>query len=320
MPYLRINNKVINTPLLEIIKIIQSKIYNGKLKVVKNRGDNIRITCPFHKNGLENKASADIYVGDKLDAIEYGWFKCFTCGEQGPFYKFVAECFDISEAAAKHWLIENFADSEIEYSVDLPPIELNQKRPEYIPEAILETFDNFHPYMIERKLSKRIIEVFEVKYDSKSKCLVFPVRDDLGRLVSLIRRSVNDKTFIIEKDTEKPLYLMHYMKKNNIQKCMITEGPIDALTACSYGFPCIATLGAISEHQIDLINKSNIRVLYTMFDNDQAGKRFEQKLLNKIRKDILVVRVPIPFSDKKDINDLSQEEFDYCVELAENSF
>ena len=320
MPYLRVNNRIINTPLLEIVKIIQSQLYNGKLKVIKNRGDNIRVTCPFHKGGLENKASADIYIGDKNDILDYGWFKCFTCGEQGPFYKFVAECFDISEASAKHWLIENFADSEIEYTVDLPPMDFSKKKPEFIPEAILETFESFHPYMIQRKLSKRIIEVFEVKYDSNTKCLVFPVRDEFGRLVSLIRRSVEDKTFIIEKDTEKPLYLMHYMKKNNIQKCMITEGPIDALTACTYGFPCIATLGAISEHQIDLINKSSIRVLYTMFDNDVAGKRFEQKLMNKIRKDILVIHVPIPFANKKDINDLSQEEFDYCVNLAEQAF
>lgn len=320
MPYLRINNKVINTPLLEIVKTIQSQIYNGKLKIIKNRGDNIRVTCPFHKGGLENRASADIYIGDKTDILDYGWFKCFTCGEQGPFYKFVAECFDISETSAKHWLIENFADSEIEYTVDLPPMDFSKKKTEFIPEAILETFESFHPYMIQRKLSKRIIEVFEVKYDSNTKCLVFPVRDEFGRLVSLIRRSVEDKTFIIEKDTEKPLYLMHYMKKNNIQKCMITEGPIDALTACTYGFPCIATLGAISEHQIDLINKSSIRVLYTMFDNDVAGKRFEQKLMNKIRKDILVIHVPIPFANKKDINDLSQEEFDYCVNLAEQAF
>ena len=320
MPYLRINNKIITTPLIDIVKIIQSKIYNGKLKVIKNRGDNIRVTCPFHKGGLENKASADIYIGDKVDILDYGWFKCFTCGEQGPFYKFVAECFDISEASAKHWLIENFADSEIDYTVDLPPMDFSKKKTELIPEAILSTFEDFHPYMIQRKLSKRIIEVFEVKYDPKTKCLVFPVRDELGRLVSLIRRSVEDKTFIIEKDTEKPLYLMHYMRKNNIQKCMITEGPIDALTACSYGFPCIATLGAISEHQIELINKSNIRVLYTMFDNDIAGKRFEQKLMNKVRKDILVIHVPIPFLNKKDINDLSQEEFDYCVNLAENTF
>jgi hypothetical protein len=57
-----------------------------------------------------------------------------------------------------------------------------------------------------------------------------------------------------------------------------------------------------------------------MFDNDQAGKRFEQKLLSKIRKDILVISVPIPFPNKKDINDLSQDEFDYCINLAESMF
>lgn len=101
MQRLKIGNKVISTDLYDIVKDIQSKIRNNKLKVVKKQGtSNIRVTCPFHKNGLESRPSADIFIGDS-DEVEYGTFKCFTCSEHAPFYHFVAECFEESDEWAK---------------------------------------------------------------------------------------------------------------------------------------------------------------------------------------------------------------------------
>lgn len=80
--------------------------------------------------------------------------------------------------------------------------------------------------------------------------------------------------------------------------------------------PAVATMGNISEHQIELINKSGIRVLYAMFDNDKSGKMFYQKLKKGIRKDILLIYVPILILGKKDVNDLSEDEFWRCIEEA----
>lgn len=76
-------------------------------------------------------------------------------------------------------------------------------------------------------------------------------------------------------------------------------------------------MGAISQSQIDSLNKSGIRVLYTMFDNDEAGQRFTTKLINNLRKDILIINVKIKIPNKKDINDLTIDEFYDCVESAE---
>lgn len=321
MQYLKVGNRRIYTPLYEIILDIQKINISGKLKSIKPRGSNIRVTCPVHKGGLENKPSADVYVGDTTDNVEYGWFKCFTCDSQGPFTRFVAECLDISEIDAKNWLIDNYADDFVDETITLPemPTISNSRTSSYLPESVLNNFESFHPYMIERKLSKRIIDLFEVKYNPHSKSLVFPVRDENRNLVMLTERSVNTKYFYIEEDKEKPLYLLYYLIDNMIDTCIITEGQIDALTACSYGFPCVATIGAISDHQINLINKSGIRVLYVMFDNDAAGRRFTFKLKKALRKDILIVDVPIIIPGKKDINDLSQDEFYACIENAEKN-
>ena len=321
--YLKIDNKIIPTPLIDIIKDIRFELKNGKLKFIKEMGDNIRITCPArnHKNGKERKASASIYIGDRTDELDYGWYRCFTCNTQGPFTKFVAECFEESEEWAKQWLIEKYAEIDLtdNHHLDLPEIELKPiKKITSLDESVLNNFQNFHPYMNKRKLSKHICELFKVKYDQNTKSIVFPVYDEKKRLVMLTRRNVENKTFLIDKDKEKPLYLLYYILEKNIHEVIVTEGQIDCLTCYEYGFPAVATMGNPSEHQIDLLNKSGVRVVYTMFDNDEAGKKFTDKLNKKLRKDIIILNVEIPFKNKKDINDLTQEEFNYCLNLAES--
>lgn len=226
-----IDNKIISTPLLNIVNDIKKEVNNGKLKSVRVIGDNIQVTCPVHKQGTENKPSSYVYIGETNKDVAYGDFHCFTCGEKGPFYHFVAECFDTDDEWAKEWLIDNYADGIIEYQIELPEIDLNKKPTvNYLSEDCLKNFEDFHPYMIKRKLTKEVCKEFEVKYDPKTKCLVFPVRDENGKLVMLTRRSVENKTFIIDADKEKPVYLLYYLKKKNIQEAYICESQINCLS------------------------------------------------------------------------------------------
>ena len=54
---MKINNYVIQTPIIEMLQDIQSKLLNGKLRDIRERGDEIVATCPFHKDGKEEKPS-----------------------------------------------------------------------------------------------------------------------------------------------------------------------------------------------------------------------------------------------------------------------
>lgn len=313
MDRLVIGNKTISKPLLDIILDIKSQLRTGKLQSVVPKGDNIRVTCPHHKNGLEKKPAADIYIGDHTDTVEYGWYHCFVCNENGPFYHFVAECFDKTDDWAKAWLIENYADGILTYTEDvLPPITFTKSnRKEYLDESILNTFDDFHPYMLQRKLSREICKKFEVKYDRDSKCLVFAVRDEKGKLVMLTRRSVEDKRFIIDANKEKPVYLLYNLLKNNIQEAYVVESQINCLTLLTHGLPAIALFGTGSSHQYDILNKSNIRVYNLMFDGDEAGDKGITKFLQNIRKDVIVNIIRLPRG--KDVNDLSYDEVENLI-------
>lgn len=317
---LRVGNKTISKPIVDIIHDLQKRC-PGKLSTIKVTGNDIQITCPNknHKGGREAKASAGIYIGASTDKLKTGFFHCFTCDERGPFEHFVALCFECSEDFAKKWLIENYADASADFLVDLPKITLHKKSPAFLSESILESFQSFHPYMNERKLSLDLCKRFQISYDPASECLVFPVRNEKGRLVMLTRRSVKEKKFIIDKDIEKPLYLLNNVLQDSPTKFMIAEGQIDAVSAYGFGMPCVATIGAISDKQIAILNNSGVRTLYIMFDGDFYGNKFKEKLLKKLKPGILPICVPIIVAGRKDINDLSKEEFWQCVHYAESN-
>lgn len=314
---LKINGYIIQDDLPKILsELTKITHYNFKQK---KANDNYMICCPFHSDGKEDHQSCGVVSTNNLKSTVFGSYNCFACGSKGMLWHLVATVLKCSDEKAKQWLIENFTSSIEADILDLPEFNVSKPKKQYLDESILNSFQSYHPYMTQRKLSRRIIEVFKIKYDPKSQCIVFPVYDEHNKLFMLTRRSVNSKMFIIDKDKEKPLYLLNYIKEHNIQECVITEGQIDALTACTYGMPAVATMGSISDHQLDLINKSGIRILYAMFDNDKAGISFYNKLKNRLKKSILLINVPILIIGKKDINDLSQDEFWNCIENAKKT-
>lgn len=231
MPYLQINKYIIDTPLLTIVHKIKSELHNGKLRIIQDKGDNIRVTCPDgeHKNGLEEHSSCGIYCGSDSDL--YGTYHCFACGSKGSFAKFVGLCFDKDEEFGKEWLIERFGNSLVERTLYIPPIELNNKKDsEVIDESILNTYHNWHPYMEKRHLKREVCELFKVKYDESSRSIVFPVYNEFNKLTLLTKRSVVSKFFSIDAAKEKPVYLYYYIKQNDIKEVTVCESQINTLT------------------------------------------------------------------------------------------
>ena len=323
MAYLKVDNYIINKPILDILYRLQLTLTNGKLKDIKKPSggaDNIVVTCPHHDDGRESTPACNIYIGEE-GKLPYGFFNCFVCGERGSFTKFVAECFDSSEAYAKNWLIKTFEGELVEQQIFLdepiqigkPKVKTNKLNP-----TVLENYLKWSPYLGQRKLSRDICELFNVRYDPKYRQIIFPTYDLKGNLVMMPKRSIDTKTFYLDKDVEKPVYCLDYIVKNNFKTAIITEGPFDCLTGWEYDYPTCATFGKISDYQIEQLNKSCLNVIYTCFDNDAAGKSFTNILKNKLDKRILLVEVQLP-TGKKDLNELSKEELDKIIKKASNS-
>lgn len=320
---LEVKGRLIDAPIKTILETIKRECPHPILHdiVDKERDKNVTITCPFHKNGAENKPSCHVFKEEDDPKVTYGTVHCFTCGYSASLPQFVADCFGEEYSFGEQWLMERFGNILLQKNVLLPEIKLDSspKQVKGLSEEALAQYDYYHPYMYQRGLTKEVIDMFRVGYDSKRDAITFPVWDDKGVPLFVTARSVRDKKFYIPFEAEKPVYLLNFVKKWGIDSVCITEGQIDALTAWGYGYPCIATMGTPSDYQLNLLNHSGIRSYITMFDNDVAGQRFTALFKAKMRKDVWISTASFP-PGKKDINNLSKEEFWNSINSLKETF
>ena len=306
-----IDNHLIKKDIREILSLLRSHINNGKLSNMVFKGEEVSVSCPFHKEGKENKPSCFIYVGEDNN-LPRGTFHCFTCNESGNLIKFIASCLDNTEYYAKEWLKKYFTleiketnSLNIEEAICFAP---KKKKINFLNDSILENFQSWHPYIGKRNISKEIANRFQIKYDSLTKTIVFPVRDIKGNFLFLTRRSIESKNFYIDSEAEKTVYLLDEAVKNNLNQVIVVESQINALVSYSYGFPAIALFGAgTTKGQIEELNKTNILHYILMYDNDEAGRKGASKFKKMIKKNTFVTDILMPKG--KDVADCSKEEF-----------
>lgn len=311
MSDLIINGYLIDDPIIDIVKQIRVELGYTKLSSIEQRGDHVMITCPIHNGGQEKNPSFGIYCGSD-PKVQYGICHCFTCGFSGPLWHLVGECFDSDDEFGKEWLISRFGKSlSEEEELHLEPIVSPTKHKEEVKvldESTLDKFQKFHPYMNKRKLNLSTLELFKVRFDPKSQCLVFPVWDEKNRLVMLTRRSVMNKRFIIDANKEKPVYLYNYVKEQRFNEIILVESQINCLTLWGWGYPSCALFGTGTKHQYDILNKSEIEHYYLALDGDEAGDNGIRKFIKNIKKSVFVDIIQIPRG--KDVNELTLQEFD----------
>ena len=313
---LMVNNKIIKTPVKDIIELLRQQCFVNHLDRLRNieiKSNNIRITCPFHSGGHERTPSCEILLEDK-GSTPAGTVHCFGCGYRASLVKFIANCLNISYKQATEWILNVSNYDIIQSTRDISEIELKldtEDVEEEIPEVSideLKQYDYIHPYMFERKLTDDIIKKFDVGYDPKTDSLTFPVYVD-GKCVFVAKRRVKYKRFDLPELKNKPIYGLDYITDNEF---IICEGVIDALTCWSYGKQAVALFGTSSDYQLKILNNVRQRKLVIGTDGDEAGdkaaRRIAKALTNK-----LVTRLDIPKG--KDINDLSKEEFDKLEEI-----
>lgn len=308
-----IGNKVIVTPIEDILYLLKNELTNGKLKdITKERHSNIAVTCPNHKGGFEHHPSCNVFTDRNDPETEYGKVHCFSCGYKATLPQFISFCFDEKdESFGEQWLLDRVETAFVSHISWLPPIDFNSKKEEtiFLDESILDNFKYYHDYMWERNLTREIVDKFEVGYNPQRDSITFPVRDEKGRLVFITERFVHpiDKKhrFFIPEDVNKPVYLLNYMPKNVYSLCIV-ESQINALYMNSLGFYSVALFGTGSDYQYDILKKSGVRSFNLFFDGDEAGKIGALKFKKAMGNSVIVTQFLLP--DGKDVNNLTKEE------------
>ena len=272
--------------------------------------DNIPISCPVHKSGQERRPSCYVYCRTDNDKVEYGKCHCFTCGWTASLAGLVSVCFGSNdEDIGRRWLIDKFGKSTEEDKLLLPELELSSsKKKVFLDESILNKYNYYHDYMWKRNLSKEVVDKFKIGYDKFHQAITFPVWDEHDRLVMVTSRSVISKQFYIERNIDKPVYLLNFVNKQPPPFVVVVEGQIDALVSWSYGIPSVALFGSgTTKRQMDAINKSGIRHFVLMYDNDEAGRKGADRFKSLVRDDVLVTDIIMP--QEVDVGGCTKEQY-----------
>lgn len=314
MAIYKIEDKALNIDieaLLDKIRIELQRRGLNKLKYTKKTIDNIMIQCPKHKGGNESKPSCGVLLVNKDDA-QVGTVHCFTCGYQASLEQLISDLFEAKDDGefGRAWLLSHY-DIEDEYE-NRSNIKIEDRysykeiKKEFISEEELAKYRFYHPYMFQRKLTKEVIDKFDVGYDKERRCITFPVADKDGNVVFIARRSVDTKFFNYPSGVDKPVYGLQFIDpKKPVYVC---ESFFNCLTLETWGYQAIALMGTGSVNQYKILKSSGIREYIMCFDGDGAGDRGASKFRENLGKIAFIKQKWMP--DHKDVNDLSQEEFE----------
>ncbi|GIW65113.1 MAG: DNA primase [Candidatus Parcubacteria bacterium] len=286
---------------LDIIDVV------GKYVKLRRVGKYYSGLCPFHK---ETKPS--FYVSPELQI-----FKCFGCGESGDVFKFLMKIEDLNFNQA---LEKIKSDYGLEISFPTEP-KLNKKILE-INYASLKFFrlqlkqnKEVLNYLKKRGLTEETIDKFELGFspgnvllrdylyangydydlikragllDSKNfdrfqSRIIFPLRDENGRLVGFTGRNLSENNpgpkYLNSPETElfkksHFLYGLYYAKDyiSQFKKVILVEGQFDFLLAWqnNYRYVVAVSGSALTPFHLKKLKKFTSKIVFA-FDNDSAG-------------------------------------------------
>lgn len=329
---------------LDMLKFDLAQHGVDRFHIFRNNGENIQTNCPFHKNGQERKPSFG--VNGEIDKCH-----CFACGWSGTIEEMISELYGYQDEGkfGKRWLIKRFNTVEIEtrpnimegfngrqftrnisecskketsirQGIGRNSVKSNEKgifsriEEEKFSEISAEELDKYryiHPYMYQRKMDDRVIEIFDIGYDKETECLTFPIRDKNGNCLFIARRSVNTKFFSYPQGVEKPVYGLYelYQLDEFPKEIYICESMIDAITIWTHHNKyAIALNGLGNDLQFSQLNSMPNRTFILATDNDSSGTkariRIKKYISNKIIKEILLP------AHRKDINECTYDELE----------
>lgn len=313
-----INNTTFAVDLGDILGELKAQLRANNIDLlqdIKPGFENYMVTCPYHKNGQERKPSAGIDT-------HTGTFHCFTCQEVHSLPEVISHCFGKNDMLGKfgwEWLLKNFLTVSVE---DRKSVELDLTRnrhkvqsDNFVSDEELDSYRYIHPYMYERRLTDEVIDIFDIGYDRETECLTFPVRDMYGKTLFVARRSVKTKYFNYPRGVEKPLYGLYEVlcAGQKSTELIVCESMLDALTCWVYGKYAVALNGLGSPLQFKQLREFPFRKLILATDNDKRGlearKRIRENVPNKLITEFILPK------GRKDINELSKEEFDNLEEV-----
>lgn len=279
------------------------------------RNNEIIATCPMHEH-ITGKADTNPSWSINIDT---GVHHCFSCSYRGTLVGLVADVLEVSWDDAKLWL-RQYTTLDLTKTVSL----LESYKESYVApskvvpmtEARLAVYDVPPKWALDaRDLTADACAKYRVKWDSQTNSWITPIRDPYTHaLWGWQEKGQGNRYFknrppgvlksqtLFGIDAVEPPY-------NTV---IVVESPLDVVKLSSWGWNGgLATFGALlSQTQLNILR--DFRVMFA-FDNpsvDSAGMKASQEAMKSARKNgIECSFFNYDHTDKKDIGDMSNEEF-----------
>ncbi len=286
-----------NIPEIKSRLSMQEVLQHYGLKPDKNR----MLNCPFHP---DKKPSMQYY--DKSNTVYCFSGNCDISGKSIDQIDFIFH----KENCTKHEAIEKAKHLEgiIEQSGDK-----SLEKTFQILQGNLHKSINAKKYLQDRKIYNLKIEAGFNRNTLKElrECVVFPLKNKDGEIVSFYGRSINNKSngghyYTTNRSGLYPCY--PYL---NTRKLIITESIIDALTIKMYTkyqvLALYGTNGFNNEHSKVLSQLKQLKEVVFFLDGDDAGRKAISKYskeIHNLRPEITISKVQTP--ENEDPNSLIQ--------------
>lgn len=307
----------------EYIENLRQYIFNKTKKwymlKIKDTPKDLMVSCPFHKDGQENKPSCGIkkFTDDK--GLQ-GTVHCFSCGVttdiKGLLEYTLGNLYNPIDAET----IFNVTAMQVQSQLIKPQVQDLFELPQpvkYISNTTVNKYKHYTDYVRNRGINQETSEKYCLGYDSLNKHIIFPIKDKNHRCLAFGRRSIEKKQYIYPPGFVKPLYGISELP-TKLSSLFVVEGPFNLWSLSQWGKSGVALLGTGTEKQYkDLLDINCINYVLAL-DPDEAGRKGTKKLgmyLLQNNKKVYVCLIP----EGKDVNDLTQEQFN-SVQVVDFKF
>lgn len=330
---LKIGSHFVHVSAKEVLSLLQKELRSlgiDKLRSMKESGNSIMISCPVHKDGKESNPSCG--VSTYLCDVPEGFAHCFACGYTGTIEDLVSRCFGYDDNGyyGKKWLVSKFLTGETITHKRIQDIKIGNKKYVQniqIDESVLSTFamNTLHPYLVGRGIDEHIAQIFQLGFDMNFllngkifECITAPVRNEIGELQFVARRSINGKMYHYPDNIKKPVYGLYEVMKYcpETQFIVITEGMFDMFNCWKFGYPSVCLLGTGTPYQYKILERSKIKKFITGFDPDNAGDKATKKFIDYFYGKKFIDTILL---ENKDIGDMNLEEFTNCKIISQTA-
>jgi len=212
--------------------------------LARGHGREVPFLCPSHD---DRSASASVNKAK-------GVWVCYACGAHG--------------TTDQVW-----EGDEALFAADVE--ELLGHEPRIYSERWLDQFDAgpVHPYWLGR-FSEQACREFRLGYDHGRGAPVYPMRDNAGRVLGVVRRSLLDHgpKYLYPRGVNKSALLFGYTPEYR-ERVTLVEGAMDKVACWEVGHFALGLYGSLLHPlQVALLHRINPRVICLALDNDRAGQ------------------------------------------------